>query len=1179
MAAKRLRRRKKRPFVFAPLVPFCGSPLAGSLFAMMVACATGWAAELPPEQIEFFESKIRPILAESCYKCHSDEAGKSKADLRLDSRDALRTGGTSGVVIVPGDPDKSLLIEAVRYKNEDLQMPPADEGGRLSAEKIALLEEWVRLGAPDPRSGGKPHPMDIAGARKHWAFQPVSKPAAPAVKNKAWLRTPVDAFILAQFEAKMVAPSKPADPRTLLRRVTYDLTGLPPSPAEMEAFLGDRSPEAYDKVVERLLSSPAYGERWGRFWLDIARYADTKGYLAGNVERRFTFSHTYRDYVIRAFNEDKPFDRFIVEQIAADQLPLGEDKSALAALGFLTLGRRFLNNQNDIIDDRIDVVTRGLMGLTVTCARCHDHKFDPIPTKDYYSLHGVFASSEEPAEKPLLGPLADSPAYQQFLKKTAGIEAKIKERERSEVEKFLGGVRANTGNYLLGAHDAKSLPEGEKIDVFAGVRKLNAEVLKRFPPWLEQAQKENHPVLAPWFALAALPAENFATKAAELISQWKERVAARASVPESGEGRRGARESEFNRVVIEALAKAEKPVTSLKEVAAIYNQVFADADKPAPAAAPVDVSASGSGRIEVPSKSEMGPRNELHSLTLVATTAGSEKEQIYALLKARDAPWNLGYEETMRMLKRQIDGKRAPLRREIEALNWTEPGAPLRAMALVDKAAPANSQIFLRGNPANKGGEVPRQFLEVLSDEARVPFEHGSGRLDLAREIASPKNPLTARVFVNRVWGWHLGQALVRTPSDFGVRTVAPVHQPLLDWLAASFMEHGWSVKQLHRWIVRSNVYQQSSDEHPRAAALDPDNQLVHRFNRRRLEFEALRDTVLAVSGSLDRKAGGLPDDLTKEPFPTRRTVYGFIDRQNLPGLFRTFDFPNPDVSSAQRFTTTVPQQALFMMNSPFTQEQARQLVRRVEISGAESEPEKIRTLYQVAYQRAPDAKELEMAQAFLHRPAIAAEPRPVISAGWKYGYGSFDPEMNRVRDFQPMMTRHEERMIPGEKFPSPDHGHLSLTATGGHPGRAAGGASIRRWTAPAVGKVKIEGTLGHANASGDGVRGRIVSSGRGKVGEWTVHNTKAETKVDLDVQGGETIDFVVDSLANGNSDTYTWAPSVAFMPDPEAVDTAARTWNAKKDFETAAKPVAPLTRWEEFAQVLLLSNELAFVD
>lgn len=369
--------------------------------------------------------------------------------------------------------------------------------------------------------------------------------------------------------------------------------------------------------------------------------------------------------------------------------------------------------------------------------------------------------------------------------------------------------------------------------------------------------------------------------------------------------------------------------------------------------------------------------------------------EIRQLLHAADAPSNIEYDELLRMLKRQIDTKRAPLRREIEALNWTEPGAPLRAMALVDKPKPANSRVFLRGNPANRGPEVPRQFLEVLGGGERVRFSNGSGRLDLAREIASSNNPLTARVFVNRVWGWHFGQALVRTPSDFGVRTMAPLHQPLLDWLAASFVENGWSVKQLHRWIVLSNAYQQSGDEHPAATAIDPDNQLVHRFSRRRLEFEALRDTLLAVAGTLDPKAGGLPDDLTKAPFPKRRTVYGFIDRQNLPGLFRTFDFPNPDVSSAQRFATTVPQQALFMMNSPFTQEQARQLIRRVEADLSSDQPAgdaaadgdaRIRQLYRTVYQREPDGDELQLARAFVAHPAIFGEIEPAASSALKDG-------------------------------------------------------------------------------------------------------------------------------------------------------------------------------------------------
>jgi YD repeat-containing protein len=470
---------------------------------------------------------------------------------------------------------------------------------------------------------------------------------------------------------------------------------------------------------------------------------------------------------------------------------------------------------------------------------------------------------------------------------------------------------------------------------------------------------------------------------------------------------------------------------------------------------------------------------------------------------------------------------------------------------------------------------------------------NGSGRLDLAQEIASAKNPLTARVFANRVWSWHFGSPLVSTPSDFGVRTASPVHRDLLDWLAASFVEHGWSVKQLHRWIVLSSTYRQSSDANVQALAVDPDNQLFHHFQRRRLEFEALRDTLLAAAGTLDLQAGGLPDDLMKEPFTTRRTVYAFIDRQNLPGMLRTFDYPNPDVSSAGRFATTVPQQALFMLNSPFVQEQARALVRNVEgrarRPGAPGDggrdgpvpPEaaRVRALYRIVYQREPDAGELELARAFLRRPARVVETRVTTPAGWQYGYGEYDAADNRVRGFTAMGSRRDGRISPGEKYPDAKFGHLSITATGGHPGRAPEYASIRRWIAPGLGKLTVEGTLAHANANGDGVRGRIVSSDGGRYGEWTVHNSKAETKLELEVQGGETLDFVVDCLGNPTADGYTWAPSLVFTPGPESGEMAVRSWNAKKDFENTAKPAVPLTRWEELAQVLLLSNELAFVD
>src|SRR6267142_5988852 len=426
------------------------------------------AADPTSEQIEFFESKVRPIFAEHCYTCHSEKAEKLKGGLRLDAPEAILKGGDTAPAIVPGDVEGSLLIKAVRYTDPDLKMPPKNK--KLSAEQIASLEAWVKMGAPLPRSTAASHPPDeIAKVRaRHWAFQPVKKPPAPAVKNSRWVQTPVDNFVLATLEKRNLSPAPMADRRTLIRRVSYDLTGLPPTYEEVEAFMCDQRPDSYARVVDRLLASPHYGERWARYWLDVARYADTKGYLAGGEERRYAFSYTYRDYVVGAFNDDKPYDQFVTEQIAADLLPLGSDKRSLAALGFLTLGRRFLNNQNDIIDDRIDVVTRGTLGLTVACARCHDHKFDPIPTKDYYALHGVFASSEEPAEFPLLAPLRDSPDYQDYLKEKAKIELEIPEYKDKEVAKFIGELRQHVGEYLLGARDAARLPEPSKFETFAG---------------------------------------------------------------------------------------------------------------------------------------------------------------------------------------------------------------------------------------------------------------------------------------------------------------------------------------------------------------------------------------------------------------------------------------------------------------------------------------------------------------------------------------------------------------------------------------------------------------------------------------------------------------------------------------------------------------------------------------
>ncbi|MHB1423834.1 MAG: PSD1 and planctomycete cytochrome C domain-containing protein [Gemmataceae bacterium] len=712
-----------------------------------------------PRGVEYFEKHIRPVLAERCQSCHGPK--RQQGGLRLDSGAAMLKGSDNGAVVVPGQPDKSLLVKAIRYDG-DVQMPPK---GKLADEAIVHLTEWVKMGAPWPEDAVKADASSQSVAevrRTHWAFQPVRKPNLPAVKKAAWVKTPIDAFVLAGLEAKGLMPTPAADRRTLIRRVTLDLHGLPPGPEEATAFESDRSPDAYARLVDRLLASPRYGERWGRHWLDVARYADSKGYLF-EEERRFPFAYTYRDYVIRSLNEDLPYDRFVLQQLAADQLPLGEDKRSLAALGYLTLGRRFLNNIHDIIDDRIDVTMRGLQAMTVGCARCHDHKFDPIPQKDYYSLYGVFASSVEPKELPLIGQPEQTADLAAFEKELA--------KRKAEVEKYR---------------------------------------------------------------------------------------------------------------------------TEHKDELAKGNRKFRDG---------------------------------------------------------------------LRALQKKVD-------------QWqvTAPAAPPRAMVLIDTPSPQTPQIFLRGNPNNRGPSVPRQFLEVVAGTNRQPFRQGSGRLELAKSIADRNNPLTARVLVNRVWLHHFGAGLVRTPSDFGLRGDPPTHPELLDWLAAAFMDSGWSIKKLHRLILLSNTYQQASRDDPGLLRSDPENRLLARMNRRRLDFESMRDSLLAVAGRLDETIGGRAVELTTVPFSRRRSVYGFIDRQNLPGLFRTFDFASPDTSTPQRYTTTVPQQALFLMNSPFVLEQARHFLQRPDVAGQTKDEAKINRMYQLAYARAAEADEIALGLRFLAETRTSAE-------------------------------------------------------------------------------------------------------------------------------------------------------------------------------------------------------------
>jgi len=1079
--------------------------------------------------IDFFEKKIRPVLVDSCYQCHSAQSEKVKGGLKLDTRGDVLRGGDSGPALVPGDPEKSLLIKAVRYADEDLQMPPKDK--KLSAEQIADLEAWVKMGAPDPRTNITVAATSIVTdqAKKHWAYQPVRSPAPPAVKNTKWLQSPLDNFILARLESQRLKPSPRADRRTLIRRATYDLIGLPPTPAEVDAFLADRSPNAFATVVDRLLASPHYGERWARHWLDIARYADTKGYVF-EEERRYAFAYTYRDYVIRALNEDLPYDQFIIQQLAADLLPLGDDKRPLAALGFLTLGRRFLNNQPDIIDDRIDVVSRGLMGMTVSCARCHDHKFDPIPTKDYYSIYGVFASSEEPADKPLLGDKTLPKEYPEYLAEKKKREEEAKEFRQEKETELLAKLRSQVGEYLLAASDSRKVTGRDKRESLARERKLAPRLVNRWDDRLEQSKGD--PIFSPWLAFAALPTTNFSEAAKPLAAGF----AANAD----GTNR-------LNPLVARLFTNAP---ASLKEVANAYGKLFAGIDQQW--------------------------RDMAAKTNAPASLADTDSEALRQVLYGNSSAFKMEADEMNRLFDTPTQQKVRALKRKIDELDATHAGAPPRGMVLADKRTAVEPVVFVRGNAGNRGPQVPRQFLEILSGEKREPFKKGSGRLEFAQAIASTNNPLTARVLANRVWMYHFGAPLVRTPSDFGLRSDPATNPELLDYLASEFMANGWSLKKLHKLIMLSSAYQQGSEDNAAQAKIDPANDFFWRMNRHRLDFEAMRDTLLAVSGKLDKTMGGHAVDITTDPFPLRRTVYAFVERQNLPGIFRTFDFASPDATSPQRFYTTVPQQALFLMNSPFVVQQAQNLLARPEVKSTRDDEDKVRELYRVAFQRAPERDEMAFARKFLATQTLATNA-PAEPPVWQYGFGEFDEKSSRVKSFTKLPHFTGTAWQGGGKLPDKKLGWVTLNAEGGHVGDDLQHAAIRRWRAPHDGVVKIGGALKHDGDKGDGVRGRIVSGATGKLGEWIAYNSRATTNVErIEVKRGDTIDFIADLRTNLGFDSFTWAPRVRYVET-----TAGKTgaFNAKADFAGPARERKPLTPWERYAQVLLLSNELMFVD
>jgi hypothetical protein len=897
-------------------------------FLALVAAGSAVAAPASPADAEFFERQIRPILSDHCWSCHGPK--KQTAGLRLDSRAAILKGGESGPALDEKHPDKSLLLRAVRQGGE-LKMPPKM---KLPRPAVDALTEWVRRGAPWPEAATAAPP----DWRTHWAFQPVTNPPPPVDPADHWSRTSIDRFVRAKLTDKGLAPSGEADKRVLVRRLTFDLTGLPPTPEEIDTFLADTSPEAYGKLVTHLLASPAYGERWARLWLDVARYADTKGYVFFE-EPNYPWAYTYRDYVIEAFNNDLPYDRFIREQLAADRL-VGADRRPLRALGFLTVGGHFMNNTHDIIDDRIDVVSRGLLGLTVGCARCHDHKFDPIPQADYYGLYGVFASCDEPSVQPLYQPPPKTEAYVKFAKEMTAREQKLRDFVQRKKDELANGARKRSAEYLLAAHGLRDKPGQEEFMLIADENDLNPKMVVRWRAFLNHTRKMKDPVFSAWHRFAKLPDAEFAARAPAVSA---------------------ALGADVNPLVARAL---RDPPKSMADVARRYAEVLSAAQ----------------ARIVGPLVTGGSP----------IPTADPAETEIRALVTGPDYPPNVtvgDYGDLDLLPDRPSQAELQKLRKELEQWRATGPGAPPRAMALVDGPRPVTPHIFLRGNPYNLGPTVSRHFLSCLSGPDRRPFADGSGRLELARAIADPKDPLTARVFVNRVWQALFGRGIVATPGDFGLRGEPPAHPELLDHLASTFMADGWSIKRLVRRIVMSAAYRQSSsadfgtrnaerNQLPHSAFRDPsseepDNALLWRMNRRRLGFEPMRDALLAASGKLDRTVGGPSVQNFLAPTANRRTLYAHLDRLNVPGVYRTFDFPSPDSTSAKRDQTTVPPQALFLMNHPFVATCAKNLVDRPDVASLTDPDRKLDRVFAILFARPPTDRERALARTALADPGI----------------------------------------------------------------------------------------------------------------------------------------------------------------------------------------------------------------
>ena len=764
--------------------------------------------------------------------------------------------------------------------------------------------------------------------------------------------------------------TKSINRQQLIRRASLDLTGLPPTWDEVEEFVNDKTAEAYSRLLDRLLDSPAYGQRWGRHWLDIARYADTHGGSAIGFTS-FPFSYTYRDYVIRAFNKDIPYDRFVIEQIAADQLGLRENDPALAALGFLTVGMQY-RNHNDVIDDQIDVVTRGLMGLTVSCARCHDHKFDAISTKDYYSLYATLANSIVPDNLPVVGGTPDSLRTIEYQRELQDLKIQHDDMVRDQSEVMRNRLRMQVGLYLREL--AKGTPEQDLSTNFLSYRTDDVRplVLNRWRSYLA-AQREDDPVFGPWLSLSKMVGENFVKLAAEWIeSRLKTN---QETVKPIELHRLKSKPPKWNPRVLESISK--KQPKSMADVADAYGELFAEVYQEW-------LQALRQSSLEAMSQQSVVPDEDPKHLLINSPV----HRQLRRHLFGDDTPTNLPNELSATLLNRTLSDAVSGKLGEIHELHLSAPGSPPRAMVLRESSQPNDFFVFLRGNPLSRGERVQPKFLSVLSESIEPtleqPYLDGKRRLGLAQSTVARNNPLTRRVIVNWVWQHHFGEGLVRTADDFGTRGRPPTHPELLDYLAEKFFEDGWSLKKLHKRIMLSEVYQQGSVEDERSRSIDAENDYLWRMPRRRMDLESMRDALLAVSGELDTALGGRPFDMNSNPAIPRRSVYGFINRDIVSNLSSTFDGPNPNACTIKRPDTTVPQQTLFALNSEFIQDRALKLERSSQSAVGDNDTLRVEWFYRRLFSRNPEPEDVEIAIRFVRPSSAQANSEKSTSNGWQ---------------------------------------------------------------------------------------------------------------------------------------------------------------------------------------------------